>query len=547
MLPSTPPSSLYQPIGQNQSNPSSLDVNPEKPTSQSDPCAVPSSQTTPSGEETKNGFALIDETDDEHDADDEREDSSIPFLAPEAKRINRDMDLSCAAVAAAATTSNIASVAGSLPQPLPTSFKNRRTIDKNGIIPPDQIKLGTSRSEEVVCHFDHTTTAEELLKRKHDIFVKNGCFSLIGKAAKDIALIFYTSFLDQTSLEISPDLVQTSLDLVKIKLKTLFLSFSNKLNEKDIILTNATSYKDLISQLLKAGEGNKATAEQMLKNLSKGNSRGIKDLFENLEINAQKLMGLFICEAIRFQEDGALARMAIRKVLDKFETYTPPSVTSSTAATIDKNNPFYDVFVTNAADIIFPLEGGKQRQLAVMGLSDSKKSNPNLPTDKDSVELNLGYISDAKLSGPLQTPLSAKALKHIKDRETEERRTQEKKEKNPITSTGMTLRSQHERAGTKTEQPHTTTKIQGLDQRIVNGEILDALQNAVKNEQLSSKEDLRKNWEGLKTRTQKTEFIKKTIIPTLENMGCQFAQGKILKVFPGFLGIETSRDDEEFS
>ena len=198
-------------------------------------------------------------------------------------------------------------------------------------------------------------------------------------------------------------------------------------------------------------------------------------------------MGLFICEAIRFQEDGALARMAIRKVLDKFETYTPPSVTSSTAATIDKNNPFYDVFVTNAADIIFPLEGGKQRQLAVMGLSDSK------------------------------------------------------------TSTGMTLRSQHERAGTKTEQPHTTPKIQGLDQRIDNGEILDILQKAFNDWQLNSKEDLRKNWEGLKTKTQKTEFIKKTIVPTLKNMGYEFTQVKLLEVFPDFLEIETSRDDEEFS
>lgn len=74
---------------------------------------------------------------------------------------------------------------------------------------------------------------------------------------------------------------------------------------------------------------------------------------------AQKLMGVFICEAIRFQDDGALARMAMRKVISLFPRSSDPNLQIEPI----ESNPFYQVFVAGETSVVFAVKQGKKTTL----------------------------------------------------------------------------------------------------------------------------------------------------------------------------------------
>lgn len=255
---------------------------------------------------------------------------------------------------------------------------------------PNEIEEGKPRSGNVKIDFSREEALSgrgvaNLLQRKHDKLVRKGYTSLIGKVANDIDKDFYNERVD-------PSFVK------KLNIGGKEISF-----KKDgDIKTYYGTYEDIIKKMIKKNECTLETARQMLQNLSLPHSqKNPKDpeslsqidpkmLFYKLKSEAQKLMAVFICEAIRFQEDGALARMAIRKVISLF----PKNIGKNKQIT-EKKNPFYDVFVENAASIIFPLSGGKKRMLAIIS-NGNYNSNGNYATDLDSMRLNVNYLSDVE-------------------------------------------------------------------------------------------------------------------------------------------------------
>lgn len=129
-------------------------------------------------------------------------------------------------------------------------------------------------------------------------------------------------------------------------------------------MVNCGTYPHVIEEI-----GNAATkniAEVILKNLSKSNQRDPNDIFENLDDfpAARNLIAILICETIRFQDDGACARMAMRLVIDLYNR------SSNKLSPL----PFQQVFV--GVDGKVPLAifaghkknqtklGGKQRMIA---------------------------------------------------------------------------------------------------------------------------------------------------------------------------------------
>lgn len=255
---------------------------------------------------------------------------------------------------------------------------------------PNEIEEGKPRSGNVKIDFSREEALSgrgvaNLLQRKHDKLVRNGYTSLIGKVANDIDKDFYNE-------NYNPSFVK------KLNIGGKEISFKK---DGDIKACYGT-YENIIKRMINNNECTLKTASQMLKNLSLPHSKknpkapeslsqiDPKMLFYKLEREARKLMAVFICEAIRFQEDGALARMAIRKVISLF----PKDIDENKQITEGKN-PFYDVFVANAASIIFPLEGGKNRMLAIIS-NGNYNSNGNYDTDLGSMRLNADYLSDVE-------------------------------------------------------------------------------------------------------------------------------------------------------
>lgn len=162
------------------------------------------------------------------------------------------------------------------------------------------MKEGNPRNESVKIKFDRTEgNANNLLKKKYHAAVSEGYSSLIGKIANKIG----------NEVVNSPN-----------RQATLFNFRFKIINPKtdDIVVNNCGTYPLVIEKM-----GNAATkniAEVILENLSKSNQRDTSEIFGNLDdfLAARELIAILICETIRFQDDGACARMAMRLVIDLY-------------------------------------------------------------------------------------------------------------------------------------------------------------------------------------------------------------------------------------
>ena len=235
------------------------------------------------------------------------------------------------------------------------------------IVDPNEIHAGTPRSGGVVERFATHRYYDEngksdfglqlLWQAKHTKFVKHGYTSLIGEVATYIDR-YFTKF--SSVYELRTGIVSTK-----------------KFTKWGDIRTGDGSYSKIISDMYESKECTLATAKALLKSLSLPQMNGKiepKDepsdlplshgqaLFSKLvdekkspKLNAQKLMGVLICEAIRFQDDGALARMAMREIIRLFQT----------PLRSDKieDNPFYQVFADRENPVVFAKLGGKKKTL----------------------------------------------------------------------------------------------------------------------------------------------------------------------------------------
>ncbi len=161
------------------------------------------------------------------------------------------------------------------------------------------MKEGNPRNESLEIKFERAGgNANNLLKKKYHKAVSEGYSSLIGKIASKIGNEVVNSPNSQA---------------------TLFNFRFKIINQNtDDIVVNCGTYPHVIEEM-----GNAATkniAEVILKNLSKSNQRDPNDIFENLDDfpAARNLIAILICETIRFQDDGACARMAMRLVIDLY-------------------------------------------------------------------------------------------------------------------------------------------------------------------------------------------------------------------------------------
>ena len=235
------------------------------------------------------------------------------------------------------------------------------------IVDPNEIHAGTPRSgggvvERFATHryYDENGKSDfglQLLwQAKHNKFVKHGYTSLIGEVATYIDRHFTKFFSDYE--------LRTGIVLTK------------KFKKLGDIQTYDGSYEKIICLMFKNNECTLATAKDLLESLSLPQMNGKiepKDEPSDLPLshgqalfsklfdekrnpkNAQKLMGALICEAIRFQEDGALARMAMREIIRLFQT---PLKSDKI-----EDNPFYQVFVAGVNPVVFAMVGGKQKTL----------------------------------------------------------------------------------------------------------------------------------------------------------------------------------------
>ncbi len=245
-------------------------------------------------------------------------------------------------------------------------------------VDPNTIHAGISRSGGVVERFATHRYYDEngrsdfrlqlLWQAKYNKFVKHGYTSLIGEVA---------TYIDRHFTK-SPSVYELRTGIVSTK----------KFTKWGDIRTGDGSYSKIISDMYKSKECTLATAKALLESLSLPQMNGKiepKDEPSDLPLshgqalfsklfdekrnpkNAQKLMGALICEAIRFQDDGALARMAIRGVISLFPKDSDPN--SQIEPIID--NPFYKVFVDGENPVVFAKVGGKQATLNLFFHSSS--------------------------------------------------------------------------------------------------------------------------------------------------------------------------------
>lgn len=301
-------------------------------------------------------------------------------------------------------------------------------------VKPETIFEGTSRLDEVKLDFDRTgydeDSAQKLLQQKHSELLKKGYTTLIGKIAQRI---------DE---EISKGLSTASQVEKSGTLGAAQITFMPNSGKTTDIKTGTQKYEQIIQDMYTAGECSPRTAFFILENLSKGH-RGRRDyeLFLNLPEHAKNLMAVLICEAIRFQEDGALERMAIRKVLSLFSELSTPSVstTSATASSSGatespvatnysdiqslrslEDNPFYKIFVSDIYSEDSPLAifaatqdakkvGGKRRQLDLIeGKSSEKNSHYKFDQAKFFNTADCLSDSEEQSTGNPSTPVRHK-------------------------------------------------------------------------------------------------------------------------------------------
>lgn len=243
-------------------------------------------------------------------------------------------------------------------------------------LPPQQqieIKLRTPRSGDVNYAWNHEQSdANLMLNAKQHKNISLGAASFVGEIAQIVA-----NFLQNNS-----------------SFKFGEVSFSR--NGTDIMASLGiySSYESIIERMNSNGTATNKTAKQILKNLSKGcimpdeNGNIPLDelenkIFEGLNDSAKKLMAVLICETIRFNDDGACARMAMRNVIARFN---------------GSNHPFEDVFVKSEGTTplsIFATNGGKQRMIdQIIGYESACKNISIFEQDKAILEKNINFISD---------------------------------------------------------------------------------------------------------------------------------------------------------
>ncbi len=212
----------------------------------------------------------------------------------------------------------------------------------------------------------------DLLWSKHLKFIKEGPASLVGKVAVDIAQ-----------------------SIVKYSNSTYTLSgitFQPNSSRTDIYANLGSQYKsynNVIEEMERRGSATRDTANKILKNLSKANYRIPAEIFEGLDESAKRLMAFLICETIRFQEDGACARMAIRMVIKMYDD--------------NMEDPFGTVFVSIPQQLdpasIFASKKGKNRMINQI-LNDFPANYPSnikayFEDDKNKVnQIQSDYYSD---------------------------------------------------------------------------------------------------------------------------------------------------------
>ena len=243
-------------------------------------------------------------------------------------------------------------------------------------LPPQQqieIKLRTPRSGDVNYAWNHEQSdANLMLNAKQHKNISLGAASFVGEIAQIVA-----NFLQNNS-----------------SFKFGGVSFYR--NGTDIMASLGiySSYESIIERMNSNGTATNKTAKQILENLSKGCIGPDKtgnfhldelenEIFEKLDDSAKKLMAVLICETIRFNDDGACARMAMRNVIARFN---------------GSNHPFEDVFVKSEGTTplsIFATNGGKQRMIdQIIGYESAYRNDSTFEQDKAILEKNINFISD---------------------------------------------------------------------------------------------------------------------------------------------------------
>jgi len=256
---------------------------------------------------------------------------------------------------------------------IPKKSEGKKTTKKSnkiaqGLAEPRKIYKGSPRKEDVKTSFENNEkSSQDLISKKHAKYLKQGYSSLIGKIANDVV-----------------DCIGGGKKSYKLNIQNVIDATFKKVNKQDIS-TNFGSYENIISSMIENEECTKEVALQMLTNLSKNNERKDEELFENLGKNAKKLITVLICESIRFQDDGALSRMAIRLAINLFS--------QSKNSEYDEENPFSKVFTGDSPLSIFSIKGGKQRML---NLIKGYKSEGDKFYEKDleQFEKNKNFISE---------------------------------------------------------------------------------------------------------------------------------------------------------
>lgn len=246
-------------------------------------------------------------------------------------------------------------------------------------------KGGPLRKENIKETFPNSESKKDLHKllwKKHENFLKNGYSSLIGKIATERALSILRDNKDEKNFE---PLFQRGSFSITIGL--------NQFGNDIIARTNGgiPSYNDIINEMKQSGEANLDIAYKILAKLSKHYKYNADEIFKDLPDSAKKLMALLICETIRFQEDGACARMAMRMVINEYKN----------GSNQNSSEPFEHVFVTEDGEdyrpppySIFASSSRGTSRMRGQFYNVPQKGNSNFANDEGILKNKIDNISD---------------------------------------------------------------------------------------------------------------------------------------------------------
>ena len=266
---------------------------------------------------------------------------------------------------------------------------------------PSKLDASATRTTiSMAITFNHgTKSAQEVLKEHHERNKADGSSSLIGELAQIV--------------ESHTVLTETAIKLGDIT----FQSGTSRNPEPLAKLGPKGTYNDIIDRMCENRVATKDTAIKILKNLSKPckhpehligtkitdgcfdytfqyfdpsrnpdfNPNSIEDLandlFEGLEGDqykpARQLVAVLLCECIRFNDDGALVRWAMRNVISLFER--DYGTAFDFVFKTDSGNPLPLAIFARPSSNELRSFGGKQQTLALI-LND-------VPIDWDTIDL----------------------------------------------------------------------------------------------------------------------------------------------------------------